>query len=85
MIDSMEKPPLSSKKFLAYLLAQVSLTGCLILAISKDGGTLVPVQVALVIVQGFLQTGFILGQAYIDRYVRVARIAAGHVAEPGDG
>ncbi len=73
----MEKTPLQSKKFTAYLLAQLCLTSCLLLAIKTGGGEMVPVQLALVIVQGFLQVSMILGQAYVDKYVRVAQIVAG--------
>lgn len=85
-----DKSPLQSKKFLAYLLAEA--TWKLILAITLwttkdvliaradiDGGGvgLWAFMLAIVLVAGFIEAGFILGQAALDKYVRVASIAAG--------
>jgi hypothetical protein len=67
-----EKTPLSSKKFIAYLLGQFCWTITMLFAIAWD------VQdwalLAMVLVNGFLQVAYIGGQAWLDRYVRVAQI-----------
>jgi hypothetical protein len=69
------RSPLSSKKFVAYLLADVGWTGLLGYGVyAKIGWSLL---MAMVITKGFVQTGYILGQAALDKYVRVAKIASG--------
>lgn len=80
----MEHSALRSKKFVAWLVGHLTLCAALLLAIWRDGGALVPVQIALTIVVGFLDVGYVLGQSYIDRYVRVAAIAVGQ-REQDDG
>jgi len=70
-----EKFPLSSKKFLAYLLADVGWKIILGILIYKncEGDNLI-LLLSIVIVSGFVQTGYILGQAALDKYVRIAEI-----------
>lgn len=87
-----EKLPLQSKKFIAYMVADLSwtfqtlyLTWILhrtIVSIANGElnaslASLTSLIMAMIIVSGFVQVGFILGQTYIDRYVRVAHIASG--------
>ena len=60
------KPPLASKKLWAYLLAEVSWTGLLGYSIAKD--TNATVLLTMIVTKGFLQTAYILGQAYVDKY-----------------
>ena len=70
-----EKLPLSSKKFLAYLLADVGWKIILGILIYKNcEGKQLVLLLTIVIVSGFVQTGYILGQAALDRYVRIAEI-----------
>lgn len=71
----MEQSAIGSKKFIAWFIGHLTLCAALLLAIWRDGGVLVPVQITLTIVVGFLDVGYVLGQSYIDRYVRVAQIA----------
>lgn len=78
-----EKSPLSSKKFIAYFLAELTWKGLIVatLLIFKSELTAATVWgwwflVSIVIVAGFLEIGFIGGQAWLDRYVRVAKIMA---------
>lgn len=85
-LKELEKPPLSSKKFIAYLVAEA--TWKIILAGGISGaiyiasqGHRVPVWLfwvllAVVIIAGFVEAGFIGGQAWLDKYVRVAKITA---------
>jgi hypothetical protein len=75
-----EKSPLESKKFIAYLLSEATWKALLIFMILKLGedgmGPAYGIMLAIVIVAGFLEVGFILGQAYIDKFVRVAEVVA---------
>jgi len=66
--------PLSSKKFCAYLLADLSWTALMGYGVyAKMDWSLL---MAMVVTKGFVQVGYILGQAALDKYVRVAKIAA---------
>ena len=74
-----DKTPLASKKFLAFLLAEVGwfvALGYLIAVEDLRDWHVAAVATALILVGGFVQTGYILGQASLDRYVRLAQIAA---------
>jgi len=69
-----DKRPLQSKKFIAYLIADLGwkITFLVILFHSKsklDYYTF-SLLVTLVIVSGFIQVGYILGQAALDKYVK---------------
>ena len=90
-----EKSPLSSKKFIAYLLAEISWKLILLVTLwtTKDvlitrtdmdgaGAGLWWFLFTIVIVAGFIEVGFIGGQAWLDKYVRVAKIAAGTTGGP---
>lgn len=68
----LDKTPLSSKKFIAYLLAELLSKGVLILMILRDIDWWAII--AMIIVTAFVEVGYILGQAALDRYVRVAQI-----------
>jgi len=73
----MEKLPLSSKKFLAYLLADIGWKAILGVLIYKNcEGNNQVLLLSIVGISGFVQTGYILGQAALDRYVRIAQITA---------
>jgi hypothetical protein len=84
-----EKSPLKSKKFIAYLLAEITWKIVLISALwgGKDvmlartdleGGApgMWWFMFTVVIVAGFIEAGFIGGQAWLDKYVRVAKITS---------
>ena len=72
------KKPLESKKFMAYLLAEITWTGLLVLCITKAvDGFWMPILIAMVVTKGFLEVSLVLGQSYIDRYLYVASLALG--------
>ena len=70
--------PMQSKKFVAYLIAEITwkvLAG-LVLFWGKDS---IPqsefiVLLAIVLVAGFVEVGYILGQASIDKFVQLAAL-----------
>tara|TARA_Y100000589_G_C26876229_1_gene516038 strand:+ start:408 stop:692 length:285 start_codon:yes stop_codon:yes gene_type:complete len=71
-----DKMPLKSKKFIAYLLAEFGWKLIILFLLYQIQGkidhyTLV-LLVTTVIVSGFIQIGYILGQAALDKYVNAA-------------
>ena len=75
-----EGTPLQSKKFVAFTLAEITwkILAGLVLFWGKDA---MPDQqfivlLAIIVVAGFVEVGFILGQASLDKFVRLAKIAA---------
>lgn len=84
-----EKPALKSKKFIAFLLVSVGFFAMMGMMIWLHEVKTLAENTAfmvLVITQGFLATGYILGQAALDKYIRVAKIARGqHSGENGNG
>jgi hypothetical protein len=80
-IIGLEKNPLHSKKFVAYLIASILWKAILIVALFVFSEQLKEAtmagwwfMVSTVIVAGFVDVGYIGGQAWLDRYVRVAHI-----------
>lgn len=83
MNDSTDlKSPLKSKKFIAFLVAYLSLMilGVTILAwawnLNEVSTRVFFLLLSIIIVAGFLAVGYIIGQAGLDKYVRLAQIAA---------
>lgn len=79
----MPEPSLKSKKFIAYLLAEITWKALLftMLLVFRDQVTLAGVaswwvMLTIVIVAGFVEVGFIGGQAWLDRYVKVAEMTS---------
>ncbi len=72
VISNIEKTPLQSKKFLAYLLSNIGSKALLFWMVSNDASNLVIV--TTVTAAAFIDVGYILGQAALDKYVRVASI-----------
>ena len=72
LISNIEKAPLQSKKFLAYLLSNVGSKALLFWMVSKQESDVVIM--ATVTAAAFIDVGYILGQAALDKYVRVATI-----------
>lgn len=85
--DFHEKAWWQSKKFIAFLATEFGffvLMGVMIYEQEMDKlGENVTFMV-LAITAGFLATGFILGQAALDKYVRVAKITMGRTTTEGD-
>ena len=75
-----EKAWWQSKKFFAFLMAEFgffALMGAIIYTQEMDKlGENIAFMV-LAVTAGFLAVGYILGQAYIDKYIRVAKITMG--------
>ena len=68
-----DKMPLKSKKFIAYLLAEFGWKLIILFLLYQIKGkidhyTLI-LLVTTVIVSGFIQIGYILGQAALDKYI----------------
>ena len=79
----MEKSPLRSKKFLAFLLSEVTWKAIILICIlqlikaDEGGGLLLHwIMLTAVLIAGFIEAGFIGGQAWLDKYVRLAKITA---------
>jgi len=70
-----EKSPFTSKKFIAFLVAEVSWKIVFIIMIfTMTNGMAKALMLATVIIVGFIEVTFIGGQAALDKYVRVAEI-----------
>ena len=69
----MDKTPLRSKKFIAYLIAdfgwKLILLYILFQTKSKYDYYSFTIMLTLLITTGFIQVGYILGQAALDRYI----------------
>ncbi len=74
-MDTVERMPLGSKKFIAYVCAEFGWKAILVLFVLYDVDWWIVL--VTVIVSGFVQVGYIGGQAWLDRYVRVARMSLG--------
>jgi hypothetical protein len=72
IIQNIEKAPLQSKKFLAYLLSNLGSKALLFWMVSKGSGELTII--SMITAAAFIDIGYILGQAALDKYVRVASI-----------
>lgn len=74
MTSKFEKSALQSKKFIAFLVVEVGLFLLMAFMIWKGGDKIN--LLTLIITAGFLASFFIGGQALVDKYTRVAEIAA---------
>jgi hypothetical protein len=79
--NEIEKTPLQSKKFIAYIIANITMKLLLFYMTFKNEGDLVII--TGLTASAFLDIGYILGQAALDRYVRVASIAKPNSQGPG--
>lgn len=83
-----DKSPTQSKKFIAYMVGDLSWTLLLgaglywTMAVQNFG--VLTVLMAMVIVKGFVSTGYIISQAALDRYTRVATLITGREKPPPD-
>lgn len=79
-MDDLSRLPLKSKKFLAYLISEagwkIVLFAVLFLYRSSIDYYAFFLLLAVVVTNGFLQIGYILGQAALDKYSHVAATAA---------
>ena len=75
MADSMER--LKSKKLVAYLVAELTWKIIVGMVLWKDPSeTGVPrwALITMIVTAGFLEVGYILGQAYVDKFIHATRI-----------
>lgn len=70
-----DKAPLQSKKFLAYMFSNIAMKIFLFYAVQQKADSLVTM--TAIGCSAFLDIGFILGQASLDKAVRVASIMRG--------
>ena len=84
--------PLSSKKFLAYVISEASWKIVLIIALASFREDFTKVgpwawwfMISVVVTAGFVEIGYIGGQAWLDRYVKVAQIARGEAKPDPEG
>lgn len=75
----MHKTPLKSKKFIAYLISDIGWKLVIFYVLYKQSDNIQPTTttflLALAFVNGFMQAGYILGQAALDRYVQMTETA----------
>ena len=71
-----DKTPTKSKKFIAYAIAEFGWKAVIFYLLSHLQGKMdtysLTILMTVVIVSGFIQIGYILGQAALDKYVNAA-------------
>ena len=78
-----DKLPLQSKKFAAFLISEITwkiiILVCVVKLIHESGEAygIHTIMLTSVIIAGFIEAGYIGGQAWLDRYVKVAEITTG--------
>ena len=70
--NEIEKAPLQSKKFIAYIISNITMKLLLFYMTYRNEGDVVIM--SGLAATAFLDVGYVLGQAALDRYVRVASI-----------
>jgi len=80
--------PTESKKFLAYIISEITWKVILLVALLTFHDEFADVgamawwfMMSVVVTAGFVEIGYIGGQAWLDRYVRVAEIAKSQESE----
>ena len=71
-MKALEKTPLSSKKFIAYLISNLGSKVLLFWMVTRSESDMVII--STVTAASFIDIGYILGQAALDKYVRVASL-----------
>jgi hypothetical protein len=78
--DPSSKLPLQSKKFVAFLISEITWKVIVFVCVWNLVGDDTPLTglhsiiMASVVIAGFIEAGYIGGQAWLDKYVRVAEI-----------
>lgn len=73
MRDAFERGMFGSKKAVAYLIAELMWKAIIVFMIVMQVDWWIVL--STVIITGFIEVGYIGGQAWLDRYVRVAAMA----------
>ena len=79
VLTEIEKTPLQSKKFIAYLISNLGSKALIFWMVSKGEDDVV--LMTMVTAAAFIDVGYILGQTALDKYVRVASMGS----EKGEG
>jgi len=74
LLTEIEKTPLQSKKFIAYLISNLGSKALIFWMVSKDEGDVV--LMTMVTAAAFIDVGYILGQTALDKYVRIASMGS---------
>lgn len=74
-VEKLEKTPLQSKKFIAYLISNVGSKALIFWMVLKAQSDLTIM--SAIVAASCLDIGYILGQAALDKYVRVASMSSG--------
>ena len=74
VLTEIEKTPLQSKKFIAYLISNLGSKALIFWMVSKGEGDVV--LMTMVTAAAFIDVGYILGQTALDKYVRVASMGS---------
>ncbi len=84
MVPTRRKFPLESKKFLAFLIGEITWKLVLIAALfylrqefKEVGAWAWWFMMSVVVTAGFLEIGYIGGQAWLDRYIHMAEVTRG--------
>jgi len=80
-IHTFEKSPFCSKKFIAFLIGEITWKAIIAYMVYADVG-MVPI-LSTILIAGFVEVGFILGQASLDKFVRGAVLMADKLVEAG--
>lgn len=72
LLSIIEKSPLQSKKFVAYLISNLGSKILMAWMVTKQASS--TTMVAAIVAAAFIDIGYILGQAALDKYVRVVAI-----------
>jgi hypothetical protein len=79
-----DKLPLQSKKFIAFLISETTWKLIILICVwkliqhSEEAVGLHSIMMAAVVIAGFIEAGYIGGQAWLDRYVRVTELTTGN-------
>lgn len=71
-IEKLEKAPLQSKKFIAYLISNAGSKVIILCMIYRNVSDIIIM--SAIIAASFLDIGYVLGQAALDKYVRVTSL-----------
>jgi len=76
LVMILDKTPMKSKKFIAYMASEIGWKLLLFYLLFQLNGKLdhytLVILMTIVITSGFIQIGYILGQAALDKYVSAA-------------
>lgn len=81
LLSIIEKSPLQSKKFVAYLISNLGSKILMAWMVTEQASSMT--MVTAIVAAAFIDIGYILGQAALDKYVRVVAIKGKSEEENG--